>query len=132
MAIIELNRKRGIHMRNDYANVVRVAFALYGINKKGQPKIAILINIGIDLMKESGLKPTDKISLEIDTDNPNMMLIKRCRDGYGLISIGSSYKSAITWKFPIPNNDRSVKVVRHEIVDKGIRIYLENSNDMAI
>lgn len=126
MAIIEMNvTSNGRAVRNDFHKQVRVSFVNFGLNRFNVPKISIMIFIGEKVLEEAKIKPTDKISMEIDTDNTNEFLIKLGKEGYTLHRVGASYKMLIKWKFPIPDTFKTTKVAKHEIVDRGIKIYLD-------
>lgn len=130
MAIIELKLKNKKNSHNTFTNDIRIAFSTSKRSiRTGKPLNVLLIWVGLGICKQIGLKDTNRLSLEIDTDNPHCFLIKKDPDGYKVALIASALRTAILWRFDIPNNIAQTRVVRHEITPRGIMIYMNEPVD---
>lgn len=104
---------------------IRVSFLKL---KNNIPKYSLIIRIGKKIADQVGIKPGDKISFSYNPQNNKIWLLKKSTDNVGF-TLGkqneSSFTLQLTWNIFKPEDKdlSSIRDVKHDIYDEGIRIY---------
>lgn len=107
-------------------NTVRVSFSK--VSATG--KYNLNVYIGGNVAKDYGLKDRDKISFNVDEDNPRIWLLKKATNGVGYTLMDSENKSGTVLRLQMGWNEykpedreKSVREVKHGMYEGSLRIF---------
>lgn len=108
-------------------NTIRVSFPKI----KATNKYNMNMYIGINVAHKLDFRDGDKISFNVDEDNPRIWLLKKAQDDVGFKLIdstknkdGATLRLQMTWNEYTPDpHETSVREVKHDMHLGGLRVF---------
>lgn len=106
---------------------IRVSFGSLKKYKKEKAGYSLKILIGKKIADQVGMNRGDKITFSYNPENNGIWLLKKSTDGCGF-TLGKQneymFILQLTWDLSkLEDKDFSIREVRHDIYQEGIRIY---------